>query len=58
MSVKSARRGVARLALVHQVGVHAGARRVLQDGLEDGQQVRERFDLRYEVHQVWVLFCK
>lgn len=48
----------ARLALVHEVGVHAAARRVLQDRLEDGLQVRERLDLRHEVHQVRILFCK
>ena len=47
-----------RLALVHKVGVDArAAHRVLENGLEDGLQLRERLDLRHEVHQVRILFC-
>lgn len=46
------------LALVHQVGVHAGPSiGVLQDGLEDRLEIRERFDLRHEVHKVGIFLC-
>lgn len=52
------RTDVRRLALVHEVSVHAAALRVLEDRLEDRLQVRERLDLGHEVHQVRILFCE